>query len=190
MYLPFNATHYVGAHNVEPGEKVEWQASAAALARHHCQADEPDQRKRFLAVLTALDDGVGRVLDIVDELALRERTLVMLISDNGAFMLPGRGLEVQSNAPSRRRRDHLRGRRARARVFRWPGHLGSGVVNRTMLSSLDIVPLVVNAAGGALPKDRVFDGRDPLPPCKARPPRRIAPCTGCGSKVRTSSGKA
>ena len=32
-----------------------------------------------------------------------------------------------------------------------------------MLSSLDIVPLAVAVAGGALPTDRVFDGRNPLP---------------------------
>ncbi len=175
VYLPFNAAHFIGPHNVEPGEKVEWQAPAGALVRHGCQADEPDQRKRFLAVLTALDDAVGRVLDAVDELALRERTLVMLISDNGAFMLPGRGLEVQSNAPLRE--GGVTTREGGVRVpalFRWPGHLESGVTNRTMLSSLDIVPLAVSVAGGALPKDRVFDGRDPLPALqgKAASPHR------------------
>lgn len=164
VYLPFNAAHFVGQHNVEPGEKVQWQAPAAALARHGCQADEPDQRKRFQAVLTALDDAVGRVLDTLDELGLRQRTLVAFISDNGAFMLPGRGLEVQSNAP-------LRGGGVTAceggvrvpALFRWPGRLPAGAVNRVMLSSLDLVPLAVAVAGGTLPDGRVFDGRDPLP---------------------------
>jgi len=164
VYLPFNATHYVGQQNVEPGEKVQWQAPAAALARHGCRPDEPDQRKRFHAVLTALDDAVGRVLDTVDQLGLRERTLVSFISDNGAFMLPGRGLEVQSNAP-------LRGGGVTAceggvrvpALFRWPGHLSAGTVSRVMLSSLDVVPLAVAVAGGRLPDDRIFDGRDPLP---------------------------
>jgi len=164
VYLPFNAAHFVGQHNVEPGEIVQWQAPAAALARHGCQADEPDQRKRFQAVLTALDDAVGRVLDTLDELGLRPHTLVAFISDNGAFMLPGRGLEVQSKAP-------LRGGGVTAceggvrvpALFRWPGRLPAGAVNRVMLSSLDIVPLAVAAAGGTLPGDRVFDGRDPLP---------------------------
>ncbi|MHB8900854.1 MAG: sulfatase-like hydrolase/transferase, partial [Thermoguttaceae bacterium] len=164
VYLPFNAAHYVGQHNVEPGETVQWQAPAAALARHGCQPDEPDQRKRFRAVLTALDDAVGQVLEAVDELGLRQRTLVVFISDNGAFMLPGRGLEVQSNLP-------LRGGGVSAceggvrvpAIFRWPGHLPPGSVSRTMLSSLDVVPLAVALAGGTLPEDRVFDGRDPLP---------------------------
>ena len=164
VYLPFNAVHFIGPHNVAPGEEVEWQAPASALARHGCQPDEPDPRKRFLAVLTALDDAVGRVLDTVDDLKLRENTLVMFISDNGAFMLPGRGLEVQSNKPLRSGgvTTCAGGVRVPA-LFRWPGHLQSGAVNREMLSSLDIVPLCVNLAGGTLPQDRVFDGHDPLP---------------------------
>lgn len=81
--------------------KPLWPAPAAAFARYGWTADEPDERRRYRAVLTALDDAVGRVLDEIDTLRLRERTLVMLISDNGAFMLPGRGLEVASNTPLR-----------------------------------------------------------------------------------------
>ena len=164
VYLPFNAAHFIGAHNVEPGEKIEWQAPAVALARYGCKSDEEDQRKRFYAVLTALDDSVGRVLDTVDNLRLRERTLVMFISDNGAFMLPGRGLEVQSNSPLRSGGVTVfeGGVRVPA-LFRWPGHLPAGETNHSLLSSLDVVPLVVGVAGGSLPVDRVFDGLNPLP---------------------------
>ncbi|MEO6786786.1 MAG: sulfatase-like hydrolase/transferase [Chthoniobacteraceae bacterium] len=171
VYLPFNAAHFIGAHNVEPGGKVEWQAPAAALARHGCKPDEPDQRKRFLAVLTALDDAVGRVLDTVDDLKLRDRTLVMFISDNGAFMLPGRGLEVQSNLPLRSGGvTTCEGGVRVPALFRWPRHLPAGAVNRTMLSSLDVLPLAVGVAGGSLPKEREFDGRDPLPALKGEAP--------------------
>ncbi len=164
VYLPFNATHYVSAQNVAPGEKVEWQAPAAALARYGCKPDEPAPRKRFLAVLTALDDAIGRVLATIEREHLRERTLVMFISDNGAFMLPARGLEVQSNAPLRDGgvTTYEGGVRVPA-LFRWPGRLPAGTVNRTMLSSFDVVPLAVAVAGGRLPADRVFDGYDPLP---------------------------
>jgi arylsulfatase A-like enzyme len=164
VYLPFNAAHFVGPQNVEPGEAVEWQAPDAALARHGCRPGEKDQRKRFLAVLTALDDAVGRVLDAVDDLGLRARTLVMLMSDNGAFMLPGRGLEVQSNTPLRSGgvTTYEGGLRVPA-MFRWPERLPANALSRAMLSTLDILPLALGAAGGELPADRIMDGRDPLP---------------------------
>lgn len=164
VYLPFNAAHFVSAGNMPPGKKPEWQVPARYLQRYGWLADEPDERRRYRAVLTALDDAIGRVLDQVEALHLRDRTLVMLISDNGAFMLPGRGLEVASNAPLRDGGTtcYEGGVRVPA-IFRWPGRLPQGRVAGEMLSQLDIVPLCLAAAGVAAPADRVLDGRDPLP---------------------------
>lgn len=163
-YVPFNAAHFIGAQNVEAGESLEWQVPEKYLALYGCAPDERDQKKRFRAVLTALDHAIGRILRAVDELALRERTIVLCISDNGAFMLEGRGLEVQTNAPLRDGgiTAYEGGIRVPA-IVRWPGRLKPGTVCGEMLSSLDVLPLAVSAAGGVLPADRVFDGRDPIP---------------------------
>lgn len=129
-----------------------------------CPPDEPDQQKRFRAVLTALDDAIGRLLRAVDDLALRERTIVLLISDNGAFMLPGRGLEVQATLPLRSGGVTTceGGVRVPAMV-RWPGRIQPGSVCREMLSSLDVLPTIVSAASGSLPAERVIDGCDAAP---------------------------
>jgi arylsulfatase A len=162
-YVPFNAVHFLGKHNVEPDENVEWQAPAKYLARYGCPPDEPDQRKRFMATVTAMDEAIGRMLQAVDDLGARERTIVWFISDNGAFMLPGRGLEVQSNKPLREGgvTTYEGGVRVPA-IVRWPGRLKPGAVCREMLSSLDVLPMVLSVAGGELPTDRVIDGRDPM----------------------------
>ncbi|MDZ4288761.1 MAG: sulfatase-like hydrolase/transferase [Prosthecobacter sp.] len=163
IYLPFNAAHFISAVNTEPGEKIEWQAPAKYLALYGCPPDEVDEKKRFRAVLTALDDAIGRVLATVDNAGLREQTLVLCVSDNGAFMLKGRGLEAQSNKPLREGgiTTHEGGIRTPA-IVRWPGRLKAGSVCREMLSSLDVLPLAITAAGGEPPKDRVLDGKDPL----------------------------
>ncbi len=115
-------------------------------------------------MLTALDDAIGRVLREVDDLSLRERTLVICISDNGAFMLKDRGLEVQSNASLRNggTTTYEGGVRVPA-ILRWPGKIRPGTVCRSMLSHLDVLPLCLNAAGVPRPSDRVLDGYDPLP---------------------------
>src|SRR6185503_2751256 len=133
------------------------------LAQYGSPPDEPDQQKRFRAVLTALDDGIGRVLAAVDALKQRERTIVMCISDNGAFMLPGRGLEVQSNKPLRDGgvTTYEGGVRVPA-MFRWPGRLPVGAACREMLSSLDVLPLALAANGTKPPADWILDGRDPI----------------------------
>jgi arylsulfatase A len=162
VYLAFNAVHFISSNNLEPGEKAQWQVPDKYLAQFGSQPDEPNQEKRFLAVLAALDDAIGRVLASLDEFGLRENTLVVLISDNGAFMLPGRGREVQSNGPLREGgvTTYEGGVRVPA-IIRWPGRIQPGRVCREMVSSLDLLPLALAATGAELPQDPLLDGRDP-----------------------------
>lgn len=161
VYLPFNAVHFVSGQNVEKGEKIEWQVPAKYLAEYGYPEDETDQKKRFRAVVTALDDAIGRVLQTVDDIGQRERTIVFCISDNGAFMLPSRGLEVQSNAPLRDGgvTTYEGGIRVPA-IVRWPGKAPAGTTCSAMLSTLDVLPTVVSACGAALPSDPIVDGAD------------------------------
>jgi arylsulfatase A-like enzyme len=162
VYLAFNAVHFISSNNLEPGEKAQWQVPDKYLAQFGSQLDEPNQEKRFLAVLAALDDAIGRVLASLDEFGLRENTLVVLISDNGAFMLPGRGREVQSNGSLREGgvTTYEGGVRVPA-IIRWPGRIQPGRVCREMVSSLDLLPLALAATGAELPQAPLLDGRDP-----------------------------
>jgi arylsulfatase A len=161
-YLPFNAPHFPSAGNVPKGEPLVWQAPAEAFRLYGLAPDEPDPKKRYHAVVSAMDAALGRVLRTLDEAGLRERTLVIFYSDNGAFMLPGRGLEVASNAPFRGGGVTLweGGLRVPA-VFRWPGQLPSGAVCSEPVISTDILPMLLQAAGLPLPGDRMLDGIDP-----------------------------
>src|SRR5690606_16708740 len=114
--------------------------------------------------ITAMDDAIGRVLRTLDELELRENTLVIFYSDNGAFMLPGRGLEVASNAPLRGGGVTLWEGGIRVPAFmRWPGRLPAGAVCPVPIISTDILPTLLAVAGVQLPVDRVLDGRNVLP---------------------------
>ena len=170
-YVAFNAAHFNTAQNVAPGRAPTWEVPAEHLAAYGWPADEPDPRRRYLAVLTALDAALGRMLGALDALGLRERTLVAVLSDNGAFMLPGRGLEVASNAPLRSGGTtcYEGGIRVPA-LFRLPGRIPAGTTVTAMLSQLDLVPLALGLAGLTPPADRVLDGRDPLPALAGRAP--------------------
>lgn len=193
VYLPFNAAHFVSSQNMPPGEKPQWQVPAKFLERYGWPANERDEKRRYRAVLTALDDGIGRVLDTLDELRLRERTLVMLISDNGAFMLPGRGLEVASNAPLRDGGTtcYEGGVRVPA-IFRWPGRIKPGTEAKAMLSQLDVLPLCLEASGAPPLAGRVLDGRNPLPALSGAtksPHQRLAFAFEKGAGLREGSLK-
>ncbi len=193
VYLPFNAAHFVNAGNVPRGKKPEWEVPAKYLERYGWKGDEPDEKRRYQAVLTALDDAIGRVVDQVDALGLRERTLVILISDNGAFMLPQRGLEVASNAPLRDGGTtcYEGGTRVPA-LFRWPGKIKPGTVVREMLSHLDVLPLALEVSGARPLPGRIIDGRNPLPVLAAgakSPHARLAFAYANGTALREGTLK-
>jgi arylsulfatase A len=164
VYLPFNAPHYVSSINMPKGEKPHWQAPDRAFAAYGWNPAETDEKRRYLAVITALDDNVGRVLAALDATGQRENTLVTFISDMGPILRPTHGLGVASagiyrdGAPSL----YEGGIRVTA-LFRWPGKIPAGSVSKAMLSHLDLLPAFVTAAGAAVPKARILDGRDCLP---------------------------
>ncbi len=160
IYLPFNAPHYVSSINMKDSEKAEWQAPAAAFERYDWRADDPVEKHRYLAVITALDDAVGRVLDMLDAEGMRDNTLVIFISDMGPILRPSCGLGVASagifrdGAPSL----YEGGVRVPA-IFRWPGHIQPGSVSDALLSHLDLLPWFLEITGAPKPRGRVLDGR-------------------------------
>ncbi len=171
VYLPFNAPHFPSARNKEPWQPNIWQAPASAFAEYGWSAEESDPRKRYQAVVTALDTAIGRVLAQLDTLKLTDNTLVIFYSDNGAFMLPGRGLEVASNKPLRSGGVTLwEGGLRVPCLVRWPGQLKAGTVCAEPWSSLDILPLLLDVAGGEMPADRELDGQNPLPELQGKTP--------------------
>lgn len=174
IYLPFNAPHFPSKRNKQPGQGNEWQAPDSAFEAYGYSPQTKDPQKRYRAVVTALDTAIGRVLDQLDACGLRDNTLVIWYSDNGAFMLKDRGLEVASNKPLRDGGVTLweGGIRVPA-IVRYPGRIQAGSVNSSPLISLDILPTLIAVSGGKLPQDRTLDGKNMLPvlehPETARP---------------------
>lgn len=162
-YVPFNAAHYPNWRNKKPGHSATWQAPDEYFHVYGDSPDTLDERKRYRAVVTALDAGIGRVIDQIDELNLAERTVLVVLSDNGAFMLPGRGLECASNSPFKAGGVTLWEGGIRVPcVVRWPGRIDPGTICDEPLWSMDFVALALNLAGLDLPKDRVLDGKNPI----------------------------
>ena len=161
-YVPFNAAHYPNPKNKAPGQPCIWQAPDDAFTRYGYSPQTLDEPSRYRAVLAALDDGIGRVLDRIDRLGLTRKTIVVFFSDNGAFLLPKRGLECACNAPLRNGGTTLWEGGIRVPcIVRWPGQTKPGTVCREPLTSMDLVPMALRAAGLAPRADRVLDGRDP-----------------------------
>lgn len=163
VYLPFNAPHFPNSRNKAPGESVVWQAPDAAFDSYEFGPETDDPKQRYGAVVTALDTAFGRVLTALKKLELAENTLVFFYSDNGAFMLKNRGLEVATNAPLRDGGVTCwEGGIRVAALARWPGRIPAGTVVDQPLWSPDLFPTFAALAHAPLPRGVVYDGVDIL----------------------------
>ncbi len=144
LYLAYNAVH------------SPLQAPDAYLARFAHIADV--QRRIFAAMLAQLDDGVGRVLARVRAEGIEERTLIVFLSDNGG---PTREL-TSSNAPLRGEKGQLLEGGIRVPLLlQWKGRAPASRVEPRLVSSLELFPTAVVAAGGKPAAN--LDGVDLLP---------------------------
>lgn len=100
-YVPFNAAHVPNPKNKAPGVPTIWQAPPRHFEAYGYAADSTDPHEGYHAVMTALDAGIGRIVKRIDALGLRENTIVIVASDNGASIRESLILETGTNAPFR-----------------------------------------------------------------------------------------
>ncbi|HUR57531.1 MAG TPA: sulfatase-like hydrolase/transferase, partial [Opitutaceae bacterium] len=116
-----------------------------------------------------IDFHTGRVLDTLDELGLRENTLVVYATDNGPWsnnadrLGPRHNGEVAwgSSGPLREAKgsSYEGGSRVPC-IIRWPGHVPARRVSDAIFASLDFLPTFGKLTGFEPPRDRIVDGVD------------------------------
>jgi arylsulfatase A-like enzyme len=161
--LPFNAPHFPNRRNKRPGQPNVWQATDRAFSAYGWSPDETDPLKRYAAVITALDESIGRVLTALDDAGQTGNTFVFWYSDNGAFRLGRDGIDIGSNEPLRHGGVTCweGGIRVPA-IARWPSHIKPGTVCSEPLWSPDLMSACAKLGGATLPDDVTLDGLDPL----------------------------
>lgn len=122
---------------------------------------ENKEMRVYAAMISALDDQVGRILDAVDKSGEANNTIVVFVSDNGcAGYVPG----LCSCQPLRGGKlTHYEGGVRVPYMIRWPKMIKAGQWYRNPVSTMDLFPTTVAAAGGELAKDRVYDGVNLMP---------------------------
>jgi arylsulfatase A-like enzyme len=145
LYLPFNAQH------------APLQAPQKYLDRFPNITDE--KRKYFAAMLTGMDDAVGRVLEKIRDSKQEERTIIWFIGDNGG---PTQSTSSQ-NGPLRGFKMTTFEGGPRVPFFaQWKGTFPAGKTYDLPVMNLDVMPTVVAAAGGNVSADDKVDGVDLL----------------------------
>ena len=145
LYLPYTAVH------------GPLQVTQEYYDRFPHIEDEP--RRIYAGMTSALDDGVGVVVNALEENGLEQNTLVVFLSDNG-----GGVSDVNSNKPLRLGKQTMFEGGVRVPfTMKWPARIPKGMVYEHPVSALDIFPTAVAAAGGTVPTDGTIDGVDLIP---------------------------
>ncbi|MCB1091978.1 MAG: arylsulfatase, partial [Verrucomicrobiae bacterium] len=118
-------------------------------------------RAAYAAMISLLDEQVGEVLDLLDELKLADNTIVVFSSDNGTTHL---GEEVDytffdSVGALRGLKGSLYEGGIRVPlIVRWPGKIAAGSTSDIVTGFEDWVPTFLDLIGAETPKDESLDG--------------------------------
>jgi arylsulfatase A len=147
LYYPMLLTH--APYQPTPDSK-DWDPKA--------RGEQVNRKPEHFADMVAyMDKLVGKLVARLDELGVRDQTLVLFLGDNGT------GAGTRSRMGDRvvvggKGRTTATGMHVPL-IASWPGRIGSGKVCTDLVDSTDFLPTVCEAAGVAVPAELKVDGR-------------------------------
>ena len=144
LYFPHYAVH----------TPLQAKDSITAVFRQR-PPDDGQKNAVYAAMIKSLDESVGRILHKLDELHLRENTLVIFMSDNGGVW------GITSNAPLRGAKGMLyEGGIREPFIASWPGKIKAGIRSDYPIIGLDLYPTLLAITGSPRPAGFHPDGID------------------------------
>ena len=127
----------------------------------------------YRAVVEEFDYETGRLLNTLDQLGLKENTLVIYTTDNGPWNQPKyyktkKGHPQNSifwgdAGPLRDGKGSIYEGGIRVPcIMRWPGKIPAGQTNDGLMATLDLLPTFAALTGTKIPDDRIIDGVNQL----------------------------
>lgn len=145
LYLAYNAPH------------GPLQATQKYLDRF--DHIEGKKRKTYAAMVSAVDDGVGRILDRLESLEIAENTMIFFLSDNGG----PEPNNASNNGPLREGKSSIyEGGNRVPFAMQWTAQIAP-MVYEYPISSLDILPTIAALTHAPLPADKPLDGVNIIP---------------------------
>ena len=127
----------------------------------------------YRAVVEEFDYETGRLLNTLDQLGLKENTLVIFTTDNGPWNQP----KYYENKKGHPENSIFWGdagplRDGKASIYeggirvpcimRWPGKIPDGKTNDGLMATIDLLPTFAALTGTKIPDDRIIDGVNQL----------------------------
>jgi len=149
--VAYNAAHW-------PYQPPDSPSKARDNGRHLGPFDDStNTRADYVAMLERADQGVGRILEALDTLGLRQNTMVIFTNDNG-------GEWLSRNTPLFQHKGSVweGGIRVPA-IIRWPGRIPAGSVSRQVGITMDLTASILAATGTSVAPESRLEGINLLP---------------------------
>lgn len=159
LYVPFIEPHF-------------WiESPDENLRKYRGKFPEKDPAKpvnaHYAAMIERMDSSIGRLVKAIDAAGMRENTLIVFSSDNGATFEErtyGAPAFHDSNKPFRGQKRSLEEGGIRMPSFvRWPGHVPAGKRSDAVIHMTDVMPTFLAAAGVTPDPAWGVDGKNMLP---------------------------
>ncbi len=131
--------------------------------RKSTEGNRPDGTNQHFSDMVAYTDKLtGKLIAKLDELGIRDNTLILILGDNGTQrgnitymrdnkkVVGGKGLPTEAGM-------HV------PLIANWPGRAAAGKVSQDIVDSTDLLPTICQAAAVPVPADLQIDGRSFLP---------------------------
>lgn len=135
MMVAFNLPHYPE----QPSSKFK-----------DAYTDMPMPRQSYARVISSVDEHIGKILDKLESVGVRDNTLVILMSDNGHSVEDSKGISVDNHSSGYPRGHYYLAHGGGGNTGRWIGHKG------TFLEGGIRVPAIISLPA-KLPKGEVRD---------------------------------
>lgn len=154
LYLPFTIPHL--SIQVPDESLAEYKDKLPEEEyRHTSYLKHPAPRAGYAAMVSHMDKAVGQVMDLVKELGLDERTIVLFTSDNGPLFERFGGTDsafFNSAGPLRGAKGSVYEAGIRVPlIVRWPGKVQSGGESDHVAAFHDVLPTLMDLIGGETP---------------------------------------
>ena len=156
LYLPYTIPHFsqypkdTPEHYIVPSDEP------------YTNKDWPQIAKNYAAMITRLDRDVGRIMELLKELAIDSNTIVLFTSDNGAYKGATPTVFFDSAGGLRGgKRDLYEGGIRIPMIARWPGKIKAGQISDQVWAFWDFQPTAAELAG--LPAAKGIDGISMVP---------------------------
>lgn len=161
-YVPFNAPHSplqakaedLDRHRHLAGEGPLMGLPGKKAAGYGAAGRGRSKRQTLAAMISSMDQGIGRILDALEAHHIGDNTLVWFFSDNG-------GIPPGDNRPLNGRKGTVfEGGIRVAAAVRWPGRIAAGSRIEAPLAYIDVLPTLMRVAGIPSHGGKALDGID------------------------------